>query len=346
VKNNFRVVIPRKVVEALILSGNVLNKHDSDGVDSILTGLDMAGWQSLHDFAHARNEEALAFDFQKELAIQERNQTLGVDYDQVSTNPGTVRYYIKSIRDYLMGLYRNNPQTLGLWGFEVNTSPKKRITVVIPRNADRIIQMTERVIAKHTADGVDTILTNVDMSDLADKLAYAKEQHELASEFNRLKEHAIASRNRAMGFASDQRSTTSGTILFKLCSARDVLIGHFRGMPHELGLWGYEVNTSLPPSNGNGNGTDPEPEITEISGVVRDANTEEVIGGVTVNIVTSIGNFASISNILGEFSTELELESSEVITIVVNHPGYNAFTLDHAVTIGIVNLIVIELTAE
>src|SRR5690606_19964805 len=129
----------RKVVEFLNLIANILAKHDADGVASVLTNIDMADAQTKYDFALAKHLEGEMHSFNREMATQERNLALGVERDQNSTTPGTILYYVTGIRDYLLGHFRGKEQSLGLWGYEVNTSSKKRVTVKISRNAFRLM---------------------------------------------------------------------------------------------------------------------------------------------------------------------------------------------------------------
>ena len=53
---------------------------------------------------------------------EKRNKTLGIARDQASTTEGTLLFYLSSIRDVLLGKYKGKEQSLGEWGFEVNTT--------------------------------------------------------------------------------------------------------------------------------------------------------------------------------------------------------------------------------
>jgi len=49
---------------------------------------------------------------------------MGFGKKQNSKNKGTLNYYMTSIRDVLLGNFRENPWILGEWGFEVNEKKK------------------------------------------------------------------------------------------------------------------------------------------------------------------------------------------------------------------------------
>jgi len=324
--SGFRIIIYRKVVEFLNLVANIIAKHTADGAESLLDKIDMTDVSTKYAFAQAKHLEGEQYSFNRELATQERNLALGIEPDQKSYTPGTVRYYVSSIRDFLMGLFRGNEQKLGDWGFEVNTSGKKTVSVIIPRNARRLLIMAKRVIAKHNADGVDTLLDEFDMVDFANKVEYAEEQNALSEELFFRRKDAFQARDLALGYARKQRSTNPGTLLYYVSSIRDVLLGYKRGSEMELGLWGFHVVNTPSPS-------DPSPVGPVIvSGVITNAVTLSPVEGVTLEFQTSLGSIDALTNTLGEYNAVVEIPEMELITVHISHPGYLPFSDTQAIT--------------
>src|SRR5690606_38303753 len=123
----------RKVDNFTTLTGEILTKNNADGAASILGHMNMADFQILHDLAVQSHEESKQINRDKETAIELRNHALGIAPEQKSYTPGTVLYYVTSIRDYLLGIYKGTEQKLGDWGYEVDSGPKNSKRVVIPR---------------------------------------------------------------------------------------------------------------------------------------------------------------------------------------------------------------------
>jgi hypothetical protein len=243
-KNLFRVVIPRTVDSFNTLTGNILTKHDADGVASILGHIYMADFLAKHTIAVQSHELAKQMNRDKETAIELRNHALGIEPEQKSYTPGTVLYYVTSIRDYLLGIFKGTEQKLGDWTYEVEDSPRGAKRVVIPRNPLKLQLLAKGILAKHIADDADSILNTINMADFQAKYDEAVLQHNLAEKLNRDKETELQIRNNALGFGNGQRKIAPGNLLYYVTSTRDVLIGHFKGMEKQLGDWGFEVNTS------------------------------------------------------------------------------------------------------
>ena len=102
-----RVNIPKNPAQKLDLASKIYAKHTSMAATSPLNALQSHTWttngpevanaQSLHQQA----EEAYR---KRDLLLSEIDES------------------IKSTRDLLLGIYRDNPKELGQWGFEVDDS--------------------------------------------------------------------------------------------------------------------------------------------------------------------------------------------------------------------------------
>lgn len=315
-KKYVKVVIPRKVDEFLNLSSLVLAKHTADGTASLLSGLNMADMAAKHTLATTRHSEAQQLARDREMATQQRNNALGLSPTMQSYNEGAVLYYATSIRNHLLGQFRQNEQTLGLWGFVVNISAKGNVSVVVPRSPAKLMELAKRILAKHTADDEDSLLSEFDMADFADKVEYAGEQHTLSDARFKEMKHAYRSRNLALGFDRRQKSTMSFTLLYYVTSVRDVLLGNFRENEHELGLWGFNVVSSSPPA--------PEPPVltAAVQGMVVNQSTAQPLSGVQVVFASSKGNAVFVTNALGSYGGEVEIGGTELVMVEIAHAGY------------------------
>jgi len=125
-KGGVRIVIPyRKVLELIALGKQIVAKHNTDGAQSKINQFGMARLIELLEIAeqqHALSKELMS---KKEIAVQDRNIALGLGRKKDSSKKGTLRFYIISVRDTLLGLNRQETKNLGEWGFEVNDSSKK-----------------------------------------------------------------------------------------------------------------------------------------------------------------------------------------------------------------------------
>src|SRR6185295_3879070 len=123
---NFRITVPENAQELGGLSQKVLDKHVLDGAGSVLTPLEMADMQAKTTLAKDKDTAAAQADRDKETANQDRDLALGI----TNNNPGTVNFYVKSVRDILLGLNKGKERNLGNHGFTVNSATGE-ISVVI-----------------------------------------------------------------------------------------------------------------------------------------------------------------------------------------------------------------------
>ncbi|MDP2174950.1 MAG: hypothetical protein Q8K70_03465 [Bacteroidota bacterium] len=313
-KKNIRVVIPRKVLEFLILCLNIITKNTADGINSVLSSINMTEMGTRYTAANAANILVNEKSNTKELAVENRNIALGIKSGNSSYLPNTILWYVSSIRDFLLGTFKGNERQLGLWGFEVNSSK----TVVVSRSPLKLLTLARGIITKHTADGVGSILEVFDMTAFEDLLTLAEGYQSEALTLSREKELEIEKRNNLMGFGKGSKSDDAGTLLKDVTAVRDVLLGVKKGSEQELGLWGFEVNTSAPPP-------DPDPEPYVLSGLVTSTVGATPIGNAMLTFNTSMGPLMTNTNPLGEYSLETPITADESANVTIMAMGFQPF---------------------
>lgn len=112
--------------------------------------------------------------------------------------------------------------------------------VIIPKNADQLVQLSKAIVAKDAADGAGSPLSGLNMKDMADKTTTADTQNQTANKLYRDAEKSIQNRDLALG----ADNPVQGTVTYYVRSARDVLLGLFKGNEQKLGDWGFEVDQS------------------------------------------------------------------------------------------------------
>lgn len=116
-----RITLPKNKDAAIKLAKKILAKHSADGTNSPLKGLDIEDMAKQTTTADTQNELSAKLHRDAETATQGCTRALGSDY----RTPGTVNFYLASVRDVLAGLYKGNEQKLGDWGYEVDQTPAK-----------------------------------------------------------------------------------------------------------------------------------------------------------------------------------------------------------------------------
>jgi len=119
-----RVNIPKNPDELIKLAQSIGAKHKDDGTGSPLVKLDMTDMDAKTTTADTQNQNATKLYRDAETSTQNRDLALGSD----NAVKGTVAYYVRSVRDVLLGLYKGNEQKLGDWGFDVDQSTKSATT--------------------------------------------------------------------------------------------------------------------------------------------------------------------------------------------------------------------------
>ena len=121
---------------------------------------------------------------------------------------------------------------------------KPTVRVNIPSNAQELIILMRKVLARHAADGAKSPLNAINVKDFAAKVTTAETANNLAQKLRHESETANEERNLALGIANGQISSTNGTALYYLKGVREILLGVYKGREHKLGDWGFNVDTS------------------------------------------------------------------------------------------------------
>lgn len=242
-KNIFRVKLTPNADYLMPLVVSILEKHTADGANSPLLHLPMAVLQSKADAAGAKHTEMLQKKRDSELATEKRNLLIGYNptVRAFSTQiEDTLLFYIASVRDVLIGRYRENPRKLGDWGFTVDKQNK----VVMPRNADKMVTLSELILQRHNSDGATSVLAILPMAAFQAKATEVQGLQADALRLRRESEIPTEERNHLLGTAKGQSTKTAGTVLYMICSVRDTLLGIHRGSEQKLGDWGFTVDRS------------------------------------------------------------------------------------------------------
>jgi len=117
--SNISVFIPANASEMISLSILILKKHALDGAGSPLNLLDMADFLGKNNTADTQHDLATKLNRDKETAVRDRDTALGIAGGQKISTAGTVRFYVASVRDVLLGVKKGKEQHLGNWGFDV-----------------------------------------------------------------------------------------------------------------------------------------------------------------------------------------------------------------------------------
>lgn len=323
-KNYVKVIIPRNAIELIELGQNVLDKDAEDGVDSRVKIVDMADLAAKLQIGKEAHMLADKLGRLKEDETEKRNSALGLKADQNSGTEGTVRYVVLSIRDYLLGGFKGEEQRLGDWGFEVNTNSKGRKRVVIPhRKVAELISLGNAIVAKHNADGAQSLLGNFNMVAFAALVAKAELHHKTSKQMERDKEKAYEKRNNALGIGKNHKRTTPGSVIYYLICVRDVLFGQFKGHEMALGEWGFMVHHS--PARR-------KPKATVVSGAVRNDASNERLPNAKVSMIADDELLETVSDTLGNYTFEMMLKQPLNVELTVELSGFVPLKVFHEIS--------------
>ena len=113
-----RVIIPKNPFDLLTLAAKVVAKHIAMGLTSPMNSFQSHSWtengpkvasaMTLHEEAQEHSRLAEEEFRSRDLMISEIDESL------------------KSTRDLLLSIYRDNPKELGQWGFEVDDTARAK----------------------------------------------------------------------------------------------------------------------------------------------------------------------------------------------------------------------------
>lgn len=113
--------------------------------------------------------------------------------------------------------------------------------VNIPSNVDKLILLSQSILAKHLALGAASPLSGLKIAEWTANTADA--ENKKAAQLRRDAEKAPQNRDNAMSSNTDPLG-----VEFNVKSARDILMALNKGSEQQLGDWGFDVDTSARPS--------------------------------------------------------------------------------------------------
>lgn len=106
----------------LVLFEHIIKYHKELGDESPLHGI---SWLKMDEFeamtkdARAKRTEALELRASSEGLMQHANNIIGIDKGQTSFTEGTLYYMMTALKGFLLSHYKDNPERLGVYGFDV-----------------------------------------------------------------------------------------------------------------------------------------------------------------------------------------------------------------------------------
>jgi hypothetical protein len=160
-----------------------------------------------------------------------------------------------SLRDFLQLKFRNNPEELSNWGFEVvitQTGGRRNVAITVPVDTpENLIKLCTSISDKHIADGVGSILNNseVDMAIFTTVLGNAATFLNNSTEQSAIRQSNNNQADNIIGYAEGQTSDTPGTLYYDITGIRDRLLNKYAGTEEMLSEYGFKVvigTSSLP----------------------------------------------------------------------------------------------------
>ncbi len=115
------------------------------------------------------------------------------------------------------------------------------IRVAIPRNAEELLELAQKVVAHHNAMGNASPLSIIDMTALENITNAAQLEHVDGETLRKQAELATERERNLLGISKYQNVNTKGTVLHFLTSIRDICLGVYKGEERELGSFGFDV---------------------------------------------------------------------------------------------------------
>lgn len=106
----------------LILFEQIIEQHKELGDESPLhhlTWLNMDEFEAMTKDARVKRDEALSLRATSEGLMQQSNNIVGISHGQTSHTQGTLYFMMTAIRDILLSCYKDNPEMLSTYGFDV-----------------------------------------------------------------------------------------------------------------------------------------------------------------------------------------------------------------------------------
>ena len=159
---NFNVTLPKKVEALIKLADDIKTKHLADGEQSPIPSTWIRELDSQITTAKAADTRQKTLTTTNKNQLELVNNELGLGLGQTTFWSDSVKATVSAIRDFLKGHFRDNPRALGEWGYTVKI-PKKDVQIPIPRDAESLLKLAEKIVKKHTDDRADSLLKSYDI---------------------------------------------------------------------------------------------------------------------------------------------------------------------------------------
>lgn len=256
-RKTIRVDIPiDKPDETIKLCEDINEKHIALGVNSPLTSFfDMAAFIAKALDAKQKRKDARIADGKSQSSYNQSATLCGIAKGQNKQTKGTLYVLVCSIRDFLQLKFRDNPEELSNWGFEVvitQSGGRRYVAITVPVDTpENLLSLCNSIIAKHVLDGPGSVLTDseVDMTDFAAIVSDAASFLDTSQEQFGIRQSNNNQADNIIGYAEGQTSETPGTLYYDITGIRDRLLNKHAGTEEMLSEYGFKVvigTSSLP----------------------------------------------------------------------------------------------------
>lgn len=229
-----RVFIPQNVQDILSLADKIYQKHLSDGSNSLLS--------MLQDYDWSVEGPKIAIALQKHNESKQKAKDWEKSYKERDILLPAINDIVKSSRNFLTGMHRNNMKRLGDWGFVVNDNlstntnvTNLKMRVVIPKNPSELLSLGNSIYQKHVNDGANSplsVLNDYDWNVVGPTIANATNLHQVAESTRNQSETLRQERDIIMPF-----------IINIIKASRDILAGANAKNMKRLSDWGFQVDS-------------------------------------------------------------------------------------------------------
>ncbi|HRI29242.1 MAG TPA: hypothetical protein PK239_18985 [Chitinophagales bacterium] len=116
------IPLPLKPQQITELGNKIWQKHLADGAASPIPPILLNGFEPLLNQATTLVTQSAQMLKDAESATQTRNKLLGLGKGKTRRTEGTLLHVVVCVRNILLGYFRGQEKSLGLWGFTVITS--------------------------------------------------------------------------------------------------------------------------------------------------------------------------------------------------------------------------------
>lgn len=248
-RKTIRIDIPiGKPDETVKLCEGITEKHTALGAGSPLTAFfDMALFAAKTSDVKTKRKKAKESDALSQSQFNQCTVKCGIAKGQNKQTTGTLYVMVCSIRDFLLLKFRETPEQLSQWGFNVvitQTGGRRNVAVEIPIDTpENLLTLCDAISAKHILDGATSILddSEVDMTIYTTMLGEANTFLNTSETQNEISQSTFEQALVIMGYGEGQTAETPGTLYNFITGIRDRLLNKHAGTEEMLSEYGYKV---------------------------------------------------------------------------------------------------------